>query len=381
VRKRIAGALLLSACLGAPLHAADPDKPYALIGIAVIPSGAEVDGLQIGGLSGLDYNPVSRDWFLISDDRSDHGPARLWRARIAFDRDQPPRIGGLHPVFLHREDGALFPVPGTGGEASDAESIRIAPGGQSLIWSSEGDAKDGFGTSVRRAGLDGAPLGKLALPASFANDPQHRTGPRINLAIEGMGFASKGRQLWIGLEAPLYQDGPLASAAQGALVRFTQLGWPSGRMLGQFAYPVEPIGPVPQGKLADNGVSEVLPLDARHLLVLERSGIEVGTMDFRYRSRVYCAVTDGASDVSRINSLRGGGFGAMRKTLAIDLSALPIPAVDNVEGMALGPVLPNGHASLVFVTDNNFAANHPTQLIALEIRAKPRALAQALCRN
>lgn len=374
----LARALLLSASLGAaPLQA----SPTTLIGMAEIPPDAGGAGLPVGGLSGLDYDPVSGDWFLISDDRSEHGPARLWRARITYGPGQPLKVEGLHPVLLHREDGSLFPAPGTGGEASDAESIRIAPDGRSLIWSSEGDAKDGFGTSVRWAGLDGAPQGKLALPASFADDPQHRSGPRINLAIEGMGFVAKRRQLWIGLEAPLYQDGPLASAAQGALVRFTRLSWPEGRMLGQFAYPVEPIGPFPAGKLADNGVSEVLPLDARHLLVLERSGIEVGKMDFRYRSKVYCATTAGASDVARLGSLRDGGFRAMRKTLAIDLSTLPIPAVDNVEGMALGPVLPNGHASLVFVTDNNFAANHPTQLIALEISAKPAKIAQALCRN
>ncbi|WP_206243682.1 esterase-like activity of phytase family protein [Novosphingobium terrae] len=379
MRKRIAGALLLG--LGAaPLQAADPGQPYALIGMAVLPPDAHIDGLQIGGLSGVDYDPLSHDWFLISDDRSEHGPARLWRARIAYDHGQPPRIDGLHPVFLHREDGSLFPAPGTGSEASDAESIRVAPDGKSLVWSSEGDAKDAFGPSVRRARLDGSPLGKLPLPANLAYDPLRQTGPRPNLSFEGLGFAAKGRQLWLSMEAPLQQDGPLASAAQGTMVRFTRLSWPSGRLLRQLAYPVDPIGPFPAGKLADNGVSEILPLDARHLLVLERSGVEIGKMDFRYRSRVYCAASDGASDVARITSLRDGGFKPMRKRLAIDLSALPIPAVDNVEGMALGPALSNGHASLVFVTDNNFAANHPTQVIALEIMAKPKAVAKALCR-
>ncbi|WP_068079819.1 esterase-like activity of phytase family protein [Novosphingobium rosa] len=378
MRQRIAGALMLA--LGAtPLQAADRHQAYALIGMAVIPPGAKADGLEVGGLSGLDYDPVSGGWFLISDDRSEHGPARLWRARIAYDHGQPPGIDGLHPLFLHREDGSLFPVPGTGGEASDAESIRVASFGTSLIWSSEGDAKDGFGPSVRRARLDGTPLGKMPLPANLGYDPQRHTGPRANLSFEGLGFSAHGRQLWLSVEAPLQQDGPLASATQGAMVRITKLAWPSGRMMRQFAYPIDPIGPFPEGKLADNGVSEILPLDARHLLVLERSGVETGKMDFRYRSRVYCAVTDGASDVARVASLRDGGFKPMRKTLAIDLSALPIPAVDNVEGMALGPVLSNGHASLVFVTDNNFAANHPTQLIALEIKAKPAIIAKTLC--
>lgn len=380
--KRKLAAALLGLC-AAPVQADAPDQPYALIGVAVIPPDAGGAALPVGGLSGLDYDPVSRDWFLISDDRSEHGPARLWRARIAFGHHQPPHIEHLRPVFLRREDGALFPPRGTGAEASDGESVRLVPGGKGLIWSSEGDAKDGFGPAIRRARLDGTPLGKLPLPALFAYDPQHRTGPRDNLSIEGMGFAAGGRQLWFSMEGPLEQDGPEATATQGTLVRFTQLSWPSGRMMRQLAYPVEPIGPVPKGKLADDGVSEILPLDARHLLVLERSGVEQGKMDFRFRSRVYCARADGASDVAGLASLSAGGFTAMRKTLAIDLSALPMPEgsapVDNVEGMALGPVLGNGHASLLFVTDNNFTTNHPTQLIALEIKAGPQGVAKALC--
>jgi hypothetical protein len=285
-------------------------------------------------------------------------------------------------VALRREDGTLFPPPGTGAEAADGESLRVEPGGKALVWASEGDARDGFGSVIRRAGMDGAPLGKLPLPVLLAYDRQGRSGPRPNLSFEGLSFADHGRKLWVSVEAPLYQDGPLASAAQGATVRFSQLGYPSGRLLRQLAYTVDPIGPVPAGKLADNGVSEILALDARHVLVIERSGVEVGTMDFRYGDRVYCAATQGASDMGRLSTLQGARFRAMRKTIAIDLSSVPGLKADNVEGMALGPRLSNGHASLVFVTDNNFAANHATQLIVFEIAARGggAAVARALCR-
>jgi hypothetical protein len=38
--------------------------------------------------------------------------------------------------------------------------------------------------------------------------------------------------------------------------------------------------------------------------------------------------------------------------------------LDNVEGMTLGPVLPNGQQSLVLVSDNNFSATQFTQILA-----------------
>jgi hypothetical protein len=48
--------------------------------------------------------------------------------------------------------------------------------------------------------------------------------------------------------------------------------------------------------------------------------------------------------------------------LLLDLSTLGIP-LDNVEGMTLGPRLPDGRRSLVLVSDNNFAASQFTQFL------------------
>ena len=50
------------------------------------------------------------------------------------------------------------------------------------------------------------------------------------------------------------------------------------------------------------------------------------------------------------------------KTLLLDLRTLGIP-LDNVEGMTLGPRLPDGRQSLVLVSDNNFAAAQFTQFL------------------
>ena len=57
-----------------------------------------------------------------------------------------------------------------------------------------------------------------------------------------------------------------------------------------------------------------------------------------------------------------GTLQPVRKTLLLDLRTLGIP-LDNVEGMTIGPDLPDGRRSLVLVSDNNFAAGQFTQFL------------------
>ena len=40
---------------------------------------------------------------------------------------------------------------------------------------------------------------------------------------------------------------------------------------------------------------------------------------------------------------------------------------DNIEGVTLGPKLPNGHQSIIFVADNNFSKDEVTQFLLFEI--------------
>jgi hypothetical protein len=365
----LAGALLAAVASGALARPSAPPAPPAirLIGINTIPQDASLDGTTIGGLSGIDYDPHTGDWYAISDDKSEHGVARFYRMRIDYDHDRPPVVTMLGATPLRNEQGETFPAPGTGREASDAESIRVVPGRDQLIWSSEGDARDGFGPAVRRMVGDGAPQGRLPLPGSLDFDPSGQQGPRPNLSIEGLSFTDRGRRLWLSLEAPLHQDGDLSRATTGAMVRFTQLAYPSGKLIRQLAYPVEPIGPYPPDRLADNGVSEILALDHKHLLVIERSGVQDEDGDFRFRSRAYCARTAGATNVSAFPSLRDRAYRPMQKTFAIDFSILGNKNIGNVEGVTLGPTLSNGNSSLVFITDNDFSPRRATQIVVLEI--------------
>jgi hypothetical protein len=54
------------------------------------------------------------------------------------------------------------------------------------------------------------------------------------------------------------------------------------------------------------------------------------------------------------------------KRLLLNMDDLGI-AIDNVEGITFGPMLPNGHRSLIFVSDNNFNDKQKTQFFLFEV--------------
>jgi hypothetical protein len=68
-------------------------------------------------------------------------------------------------------------------------------------------------------------------------------------------------------------------------------------------------------------------------------------------------------------SLGIAGFTAMRKRLVLDLSAAGIDT-DNIEGAAWGPRLPNGNATLLLVSDDNFHPQQVNQFLAFEVQRR-----------
>ena len=40
---------------------------------------------------------------------------------------------------------------------------------------------------------------------------------------------------------------------------------------------------------------------------------------------------------------------------------------DNIEGITLGPILPNGNRSVILVSDNNFSPTQQSQFMLLEL--------------
>jgi hypothetical protein len=364
--------LLLSACATAPREQAGRSVgALRLIGEQRIALRQPYAGTLVGGLSGIDYDPHSGSWIAESDDRSETGPARFYTLRLRYDEQafSSVELTGVH-VF-RQADGSAYPGPAVGGgEVPDIETIRYDPRDASIWYASEGSRKLGLNPFVRHARADGAYLETLATPAMFRVSAQE-TGSRNNLSFEGLSFAPDGESLWLGMEAPLYQDGPLATPEHGAVSRITRLGR-SGQVLAQFAYPLDPVQARPApGRFSDNGMSELLAIDGRRLLALERSGVQDAAGVFAFYIRLYRLDTAGASDVRDVTALQGAQYAPVSKRLLLDLNALGLPRVDNLEGIAWGPRLPNGHDTLVLVSDDNFSDTQVTQFLAFEVLPAP----------
>lgn len=321
-----------------------------------------VFGAAFGGVSGMDYDRRTRRWVLLSDDRSDHAPSRFYTVQIARDA-RGWRLRGARQVALRNREGARFPKAEIGVEAVDPEAIRVAPNGRSLIWASEGDAKDGYGPTIRRIDRRGQVIAQIPLPANLRLDPAGARGTRDNGTIEGLAFTPDGA-LWLAMEMPLVEDGLPANDDQSAPVRFTRLR--DGVPAQQFAYQPDTVVAAARGRDGDNGVTEILAIDAWRILVLERSGAKHADGTYRFHCRLYLADFTVATDVAAVNSLRGATLTPATKRLLLDFDRLPSNP-GNLEAMTWWPVGARDH--LLIANDNNFVAGDSTRLLLLSLPA------------
>ncbi|ALG14411.1 esterase-like activity of phytase family protein [Kibdelosporangium phytohabitans] len=351
-----AAAVITTGLLASPVSAG---QRVRLIGERIVPNGLVYEGTTVGGLSGIDRDPRTGEYVLISDDRSSLGPARFYTARIDVNAK---RLGdvtftGTRPLL--RPDGTTYPK-----DAVDPEEIRVDPWTGRYTWSQEGGRPPASADpSIHQATRTGRFAGELPLPKNLHVTPT--SGPRSNLALEGLTYAAGGTLLVSSVEAPLTEDGPVPTPDNGALTRIT-VQTRAGHLLAQYAYPLEPIfaRPVPPTAAADNGISAIVaadPFDPARLLVVERSFVTgVGN-----KVRIYEASTIGAGNVAG-RALTGAR--PMRKKLIADLADFGLSKVDNIEGITWGPDVGRGERSLILVSDDNFSAGQVTQVVALAVR-------------
>ncbi|USX25241.1 esterase-like activity of phytase family protein [Oxalobacteraceae bacterium OTU3CINTB1] len=365
-----AGALL-GGCAALQLRDAQPVAGLRFIGEQRIPHRLVFQGTLVGGLSSIDYDSRSGTWIAASDDRSELGPARFYTARLDYDA-RGFRAIKLESVHTFQQiDGSVYPAlkdaGSRGGEVADIEAIRFDPQGDSIWYASEGSDALAAGPFVKQSGGEGGYRSSLPLPDMFKAARDKTAGPRGNLSIEALAFAPDGQSLWVGMEAPLYQDGALASPERGAVSRFTRFDR-YGKVLAQYAYPVDRVqGRPAPGRFGDNGVSEMLVADSRYLLALERSGVQDAAGRFAFFIRLYLVDLHGATDIAAYPTLDGAAYAPLKKHLLMDFNRAGLDKVDNLEGMSWGPMLANGHRSLVLISDDNFSADEVTQLLAFEV--------------
>jgi hypothetical protein len=363
---------LLSMCLPAR------GTTLTYVGSQTITNRTVVGGVEIGGLSGISYNPYSDRFIAITDDSRNDGASRMWTLDLAYTGMAFSSATALSSIGLKKPDGSTLPLADTEGIAGNLDG--------SFYVSHEGLAA---GTDATYSippwiacfnGSTGNKEADVALPVKFL--PRDSSGNPVapsasnqsrgvvsNLSLECLGITPSKKVLFTANEAALKQDynGTYDSSANQAqnsltrIVRFT--GAPSNPVAAE-----EKVYLADQGTLfifvrRFNTVPEILPVDdSGRMFVMERGLTANNTSLGSYRIRIYEVNFNqaGTTDVAGINSLIGANYTSLSKTLLWQSSS----NMDNVESMCFGRDV-NGFRTLVLASDNNFNAAQTTQFHVL----------------
>lgn len=273
---------------------------------AVLAVSTEAVRFPFGGISGIDYDAKHNKYVAISDDKGEFGPPRAYLFRLSRN-NQVEHIKEVVLTFGQESDIALLEV--------DPESVRFLSS-DSIIWASE------LG-NVFVTDLNAGRTSEFKIPIEFLPSDQVGSGARNNKFIEGISFLEGRKKVVFALESSLKQDGPVATTEAGAFTRILVFDFAKQKLLNEYLYPLDPIplGSIATPPWSDNGVSEVLAIDDRRLLILERSGRHIGNMNFEYNVRCYL-VSIAGTELALANSIDSETLEILEKELVFEMSDL-----------------------------------------------------------
>ncbi|MEP6926946.1 MAG: esterase-like activity of phytase family protein [Ginsengibacter sp.] len=338
-----------------------------------VPFNKDFQNTIIGGLSGIDYDSKKNIYYIISDDRSEKNPARFYEAEVIINQNKIDSVIFLDTKFFKTNVGNVYPDSHNDPyNTPDPEAIRYNPRNNKFVWSSEGERivkqnkivlED---PSVTEININGDYIDTLVLPPQL-HMQAIESGPRQNSVFEGLTFADNYRTLFVNVEEPLYDDGPRAGLNDStAIIRILKFDMASKKTIAQYAYTIDAVAhtPNPPAAFKINGVPDILSVGENKLLIIERSfssGLLACTI------KIFLADLSRADNIENIISLKKKGDVKMiSKKLLLNMDTLGF-YIDNIEGVTFGPKLPNGHRTLLFISDNNFVPIQKTQLLLFEI--------------
>ena len=366
----------LSGCAGST-HIRRPEAPRAVASLtldgqfSIAPLGRypPITGLPFGGISALAPAGDGTEIFGLSDAR---------------------RGGRIYRFFVEGTGGSMKVTTtavislelGPRGLSTDHEGLVILPNGNFLVCSEGTTEEPRLPPILEEFGRRGEFVRSLAVPEHFVPEATGglTRGARGNAGFEALAISPDGKRVFVGTESALVQDGPPASFDAGARVRIIEYeerdeNYAPAR---EFAYDLEPVfKPAYQPGTAVNGLVDLLALDRTTLLALERSFVAdpADPAASANRIRIYRVTLAGATDIAGLDSLKGRtDVVPVSKTLLLDLADVAglspdlAPTLDNFEGMAFGPRLPDGRASLMLVSDDNFSAAQRTWFLLFAIQ-------------
>ena len=245
----LAAALVTVSTLVAAAPALAHRSDLEFRGEAIVPTGTMFEGTTVGGLSSIAYDEKRRVYYTISDDQAQ--PVRFYTVGLDV------RDGRLSAGDVRFEDVTTIPFAPS---SVDPEGLALTKD-RELIITSEGITNSGIDPFVRRYSLGGRFLGDLPVPQDFLVTPDESSGVRQNLGFESAGV--HGRDLFVGAENALFQDGPPATVSNGSRARILRYDLKRERVERQWFYVTDPVAeqPVPPAAFSVNGLVELLPLD------------------------------------------------------------------------------------------------------------------------
>jgi hypothetical protein len=364
----IALALALAGC-GGGSDDRETIGSLRLIGDFNIKTKTLFQGVEFGGISGIDRAPDGSYW-AISDERGgERGTPRFYNLAIDFDATAFKSVTIAKMVNIKGPDGNNLSATT---RTADPEDIRVAPNGNLYI-SSEGNyvsPTNLFQPFVREVKTDGTFVRSFETPAAFNYVDNATTGARSNKLFEALAVTPNGT-VFTANEDALIEDGPLTTLAAGSVVRVLKLDPASAKTTAQYAYqlPKIPVDKSPTGVFTpDNGMPDLLAVSNNEFIAIERAFADGVGNTIRL---VLTTIEADTTDVQGLKSLVGASYKPMKRELLLEMPIVYQGVkIDNIEGISWGPRLANGHRTLVLVADNNFADNQVTQFMAFEVVPK-----------
>jgi len=326
----------------------------------------EIDGVAIGGLSGIDYH--NGKWYVICDTSTP--PIRFYEIDLSYS------VTGFQKVEITKmteiKDAAGSPLAQG---IVDPEAIRFDPTTNTLLYTSEGSVNNHIDPAIIEISQEATEIRKLTLPDNFKANTTDVSGPRHNGVLEGLCLSIDQKGYWASFELPLIEDGPEPTTIDtDSPVRITFFNKATGKAERQFAYELDPVArEAALGTSFEvNGLVELIEYDNNKFLALERS-FASGYINGGNNVKIYKVDATSATNTLSLKTLKENDVIKASKTLLFDFETirnrLTRNTVDNLEGLSFGPTLEDGSRSLVVISDNNFNSFFPqlTQLIVFKV--------------
>ena len=332
------------------------------MGQANLPTGLLYNNTEVGGLSGITYNPEQQVYYAISDDSSNKNKARFYTLKIDLSSGSLSETGVsvIGVTQLLTETGEPFTK-----DSLDPEGIAFS--GNSVFIASEGNFYGNILDFIKEFSLQGKLLRSLPIPEKFRDKNWSKNqGVRSNLSLESLTITPDKNYLFTASENALIQDGEIANLDRGTPSRILRYNLQTNQPDREFLYFTDPLAN--SSFIAEQydrqGLVDLLAIDQEHLISLERSF----SLGLGYTIKLFLVNLEQADNIQELESIKlaNSEIVPAEKTLLLNLNSLNI-LIDNIEGLTWGSPLPEGGRSLILISDNNFMSLQTTQIIALRI--------------